>query len=238
VKIVELLPDGEQMLLRAGVGWREGLVGRATEPAASNSEVGYAVRYEAPVVVEDVHAETRFEPSELIRDHGIVSGMTVVIYGQEEEEEEEPFGVLCAHSASRRTFSEDDVNFLQAVANVLAWAVERNETERRLEEVREAERSRIARDLHDEALQDLTDALVEAQLARATPPEDPKLPQRLEMLVAALDRIGPQLRGAIYDLRLKEEQDRPFSELVESLVRLQNSMSPEAEIRLELQRAS
>ena len=232
VKIVELLPDGEQMLLRAGVGWREGLVGRATEPAASNSEVGYALRYEAPVVVEDVHAETRFEPSELIRDHGIVSGMTVVIYGQEEEEE--PFGVLCAHSASRRTFSEDDVNFLQAVANVLAWAVERNETERRLEEVREAERSRIARDLHDEALQDLTDALVEAQLARATPPEDPKLPQRLEMLVAALDRVGPQLRGAIYDLRLEAEQERPFSELLEALVRLQNSMNPEAEVRLDL----
>ena len=232
VKIVELLPDGEQMLLRAGVGWREGLVGRATEPAASNSEVGYALRYEAPVVVEDVHAETRFEPSELIRDHGIVSGMTVVIYGQEEEEE--PFGVLCAHSASRRTFSEDDVNFLQAVANVLAWAVERNETERRLEEVREAERSRIARDLHDEALQDLTDALVEAQLARATSPEDPKLPQRLEMLVAALDRVGPQLRGAIYDLRLEAEQERPFSELLEALVRLQNSMNSEAEVRLDL----
>ena len=230
VKIVELLPDGEEMLLRAGVGWREGLVGRATEPAASNSEVGYALRYEAPVVVEDVHAETRFEPSELIRDHGIVSGMTVVIHGQEEE----PFGVLCAHSASRRTFSEDDVNFLQAVANVLASAVERNETERRLEEVREAERSRVARDLHDEALQDLTDALVEAQLARATPPEDPKLPQRLEMLVAALDRVGPQLRGAIYDLRLEAEQERPFSELLEGLVRLQNSMNPEAEVRLDL----
>jgi signal transduction histidine kinase len=125
------------------------------------------------------------------------------------------------------------VNFLQAVANVRATAIERKEAEQRLEEVREAERSRIARDLHDEAMQGLTDALVEVQLARATSPEDPRLPQRLELLVAALDRVGPQLRGAIYDLRLQEEQGRPFSELVESLVRLQNSMAPEAEVRLD-----
>ena len=227
VKVVEPLPDGEEMLLRAGVGWRAGLVGRATESAKPDSEAGYTIGHEGPVIVADVHAETRFEPSELIAEHGITSGMTVVIYGQEE-----PFGVLCAHSTSRRTFSDDDANFLQAVANVLASAIERQRAEERLEEVREAERSRIARDLHDEALQDLTDALVEAQLARATPPEDPKLPQRLEMLVAALDRIGPQLRGAIYDLRLQEEQDKSFSELLESLVRLQNSMNPDAEVRL------
>jgi signal transduction histidine kinase len=164
----------------------------------------------------------------LVQEHGVVSGMTVVIHSRED-----PFGVLCAHAKRRRTFSEDDVNFLQAVANVLATAIERKEAEQRLEEVREAERSRIARDLHDEAMQDLTDALVEAQLARATSPEDPRLPQRLELLVAALDRVGPQLRGTIYDLRLQEEQGRPFSELVESLVRLQNSMAPEAEVRLD-----
>jgi signal transduction histidine kinase len=55
------------------------------------------------------------------------------------------------------------VNFLQAVANVLATAVEREEAEEKLHEVREAERSRIARDLHDEALRVLTYAVVEAQ---------------------------------------------------------------------------
>ena len=186
-KIVEPLSGGEQMLLKAGVGWRAGLVGSATELVSPDSEAGYTIRSEEPVVVEDIHADTRFEPSELILEHGIVSAMMVPIHGQEE-----PFGMLCAHSTSRRTFSEEDANFLQAVANVLALAIERNSTQERLEEVKEAERSRIARDLHDEALQDLTDALVEAQLARATPPEDPRLPQRLELLVAALDRIGPQ----------------------------------------------
>jgi DNA-binding NarL/FixJ family response regulator len=125
------------------------------------------------------------------------------------------------------------VNFLQAVANVLAMAIERKETEERLEEVREAERSRIARDLHDEALQDLTDAVVEAQYAQSIS-EEPEPTRRLGRLVAALKRVGPQLRGAIYDLRLGREQDKPFDELLESLVELQRSMAPECDIRLEM----
>jgi signal transduction histidine kinase len=54
------------------------------------------------------------------------------------------------------------VSFVQSVANVLASAVQCSRAEQRLPEVREAERSRIARDLHDEALQELTDALVRA----------------------------------------------------------------------------
>jgi PAS domain S-box-containing protein len=231
VKIVEPLPDGEEMLLRAGVGWREGLVGRATESAGSDSEAGYSMRYEEPVIVEDVNTERRFEPSELMADHGIRSGMTVVIHGQEEH-----FGVLCAHSASSRSFSEDDANFLQAVANVLATPIERKRAQERLEEVRELERSRIARDLHDDALQDLSGALVDAQLLRRSVLEDPEEAARqAEQLLASLDRIGPRLRGAIYDLRLESEQNRPFSELLEALIKLQSAISTECEISLEVQ---
>jgi len=66
--------------------------------------------------------------------------MSVVIHGLER-----PLGALCAHSRSLRSFSEDDINFLQSVANVLATAIERQGTQERVEDVREAERSRIAR---------------------------------------------------------------------------------------------
>jgi hypothetical protein len=91
----------------------------------------------------------------------LVSGIIAVIHSREE-----PFGVLCAHSNIHRAFTEDDMSFMQAVANVLGGAIERNEAQERLEEVREAERSRLARDLHDEALQDLSGAMAEVQLAR------------------------------------------------------------------------
>ena len=228
VKIVELLPGGEELLMRAGMGWEEGLVGSARESAGLGSQAGYTLLVNEPVIVEDLSTETRFNPPPLVQERGGVSGMTVVIPGREE-----PFGVLGAHSRSRRTFSEDDVNFLQAVANVLATAIERHETEKKFLEVREAERSRIARDIHDEVLQDLSGALVEARQLQSIS-ESPESARRLVRLVATLDRIGQQLRGAIYDLRLEGEQDELFPKLLESLVELHRGMAPECHIALEV----
>lgn len=122
VKIFELQPDGKSLLLRAGVGWKEGLVGQAT--VRLDSPAGYTLASEEPVILKDLLSETRFNAPPLLRDHGVKSGITVVIHGQEQ-----PFGVLGADTTKRRTFSTDDVNFLQAVANVLATAIERRRTE-------------------------------------------------------------------------------------------------------------
>ena len=101
--------------------------------------------------------------------------------------------MICADTTSHRTFSEDDINFLQAVANVLAMAIER-EAQEKLDEVREAERSRIARDLHDDALQDLSGALVDAQRLKALS-TDSEASRLSERLLATLDRVGPHLKG-------------------------------------------
>jgi DNA-binding NarL/FixJ family response regulator/signal transduction histidine kinase len=159
--------------------------------------------------------------------------MSVVIHGQEE-----PFGVLSAYTREHGTFSEDDVDFLQAVANVLATAIEGEEAQQKLDEVREAERSRIARDLHDDALQDLAQAMAHAQLAR-TSAQEPELSQslseRLDRLSGALGRVERQVRAAIYDLGLEGERERPFCELLEVLLELHRSMAPELEIRLDIQ---
>jgi DNA-binding NarL/FixJ family response regulator/signal transduction histidine kinase len=217
------------MLLRAGVGWKEGLVGSATESAGLGSQAGYTLLVNEPVIVEDLSTETRFRSPPLVQECGAGSGMTVVISARAE-----PFGVLGAHTKSRRTFSEDDANFLQSVANVLATAIEREETEQRVEEGREAERSRIAQDMHDEPLQDLTDALVQAQEIQQSISEDPQQTLRFARLITTLDRIGPQLRGAIYDLRLEGEQAKLFPELLESLVELHRAMAPESDIAFEV----
>ena len=225
-KIMELL-SGEELLMRAGVGWREGIVGSLAERAGFGSQAGYTLLAEEPVVAEDLETETRFSPSALLREHEVRCGVSVVIYGREK-----PFGVLGAHTRGRRTFSGDDVNFLQAVANVLAARVEREVAEEQLQGIREAERSRVARDLHDEALGDLTYALAEAQHIQSISTE-PGPTERLDRLVSALKRVGPQLRGAIYDLRLGAERDRSFSGLLESLVVLHRGMAPELEITLE-----
>ena len=227
-EIVELLPGGEELLLRSGVGFEEGLVGRTIESAGLGSQAGYTLLSEEPVIAENFGAETRFRPAPLVHERGGVSGMTVVIPGRVGA-----FGVLGAFATKHMAFSEDDANFLQAVANVLATAIERQGAEELVKEGREAERSRIARDLHDEALQDLTDALGEAQQIQSFS-EDPQQTVRLAHLIATLDRIGPQLRGAVYDLRLEAEKERLFPELLEALVELHRSMAPESDITLEV----
>jgi PAS domain S-box-containing protein len=228
-QVLQLLPDGQELLLRAGVGWKQGLVGNATIKTDLGSQAGYTLLCSEPVIVENLRTEARFRASPHLHEHGVVSGMSVVIHGRER-----PFGVLGAHTKNRRTFTTDDANFLQTVANVLTTAIERKEAEEKLNEVREAERQRMARDLHDQAFRDVSYALVEAQHIQAIS-KDSEPAHRLGLLVAALKRAGQELRGAIYDLRLGGEQDRPFSELLEPLVELHREMAPDCDIRLDVQ---
>ena len=97
-EVLELSANREALLLRAGVGWKLGHVGRTTVGTGRDSAAGYTLLAAAePVLVEDVAAETRFSASDLLREHGIVSGISVVIPGRER-----PYGVLGAHATSRR----------------------------------------------------------------------------------------------------------------------------------------
>ena len=131
-KVLELLPDGDALILRAGVGWKkEYPVGQTTVSAGKESQAGFTLLSEEPVVVEDLRTETRFSSPPLLHEHGVVGGMTVIIRGRER-----PYGILGAHTTSVRRFATDDVNFLRAVANVLAEAIGRKHAE---DEVRQSE---------------------------------------------------------------------------------------------------
>lgn len=123
-KVLELLPDGNALFLRAGVGWQSGLVGQATVSTGIDSQAGYTLFSQGPVIVSDLRTETRFNGPPLLHNHKVISGISVVIHGKEH-----PFGVLGAHTTSKRTFTKDDISFLQAIANVLATAIERQRVE-------------------------------------------------------------------------------------------------------------
>jgi PAS domain S-box-containing protein len=131
-KVLELLPEGNSLLLRAGFGWKEGLVGQEKVSAGTQSQAGYSLLSNQPVIVEDLQTETRFIGPSLLLEHGVVSGMSVIIPGRDR-----PFGVLGAHTVKRRAFNKDDIHFLESVANVLSEAIERKRTEQALRESEE-----------------------------------------------------------------------------------------------------
>lgn len=128
-KVLELLPGEDSLLLRAGVGWRPGSAGMVRVDSGMDSQAGYTLASDAPVIVSNLQTETRFRGPALLHEHGVVSGISVVIWGNER-----PFGVLGAHTTTARIFNENDTNFLQTVAHILAAALERArlEDERRM----------------------------------------------------------------------------------------------------------
>ncbi len=134
VKILEFRPQRGDLLLRAGVGWQEGVVGRATVPADGNSQAGFTLQHKDPVIVEDLRTETRFQPPALLREHQVISGVSLII-----GELDRPFGVLGVHSPHARRFPISDIYFLQGVANLLGGLIKRHAIEAQLAQVQKME---------------------------------------------------------------------------------------------------
>ena len=123
-EVLEHWSDQGVLFLRAGVGWKEGWVGHKSVPDGAGSQGGYTLLQDNPVIAEDIHNETRFSPPALLTEHNAVGGMTGAIPGTGR-----PFGVLGIHTDRMQRFSADDAHFLEAVANVLATAVQRTRAE-------------------------------------------------------------------------------------------------------------
>ena len=106
---------------------------------------------------------------------------------------------------------------------------ERRRAEEELSEIRRAERRRIARDLHDMVLQDLSGALQSLRLNHLQAKRS-GASLDFEEELEALGRATSGLRSAIYDLR--QEKERPFVKSLESLVELNRQANPGCKIRL------
>lgn len=124
--LFELLPDGRAVFC-AGVGWRNDLVGGPTMELRAGTPAGQVILDQVPILIDDLRTDTRFTALSVAREHGVVSSLSVPIYGPTR-----PLGVLAVHSVRPRPFPESDVHFVQAVANVVALVMERHRQEQRL----------------------------------------------------------------------------------------------------------
>jgi two-component sensor histidine kinase len=126
-KVMEYIPAENELLVRAGVGWDAGVVGKARVGADLASPAGFALRTGKPVISNHLEDEERFRTPELLRQHGIHRAMNVILQG-----DGRPFGVLEVDSRSDDKFVEHDLAFLQGTANILGMAIERDRHERSL----------------------------------------------------------------------------------------------------------
>ena len=120
-KVLELLPGGDGLLVRAGVGWGPDVVGKATIGADRRSPAGYALQTGEPVVSADLSQEPRFDVPPVLREHGIRSAVNVIIRGEGRSRS------ACWRWTAARSvhFTQDDINFLQSCANLIAAAIDR-----------------------------------------------------------------------------------------------------------------
>jgi signal transduction histidine kinase/ActR/RegA family two-component response regulator len=121
-KVMALQEDGETLLVRAGVGWKPGIVGELTLRVADNTSEGLALKTGKPMISPNIATETRFEYPAFLVDNGVQAVANVVIIGGEGKP---PFGILQIDSRVPRQFTDDDTVFLRSYANLIAAAVDR-----------------------------------------------------------------------------------------------------------------
>ncbi|HZE06289.1 MAG TPA: EAL domain-containing protein, partial [Solirubrobacteraceae bacterium] len=121
--VIEHLPARNAFAFRVTHGLR-GISPETLVPTGAGSQAGYSLLHGVPVIVADWETERRFARSPVLTRHGARSGLTVIIQGRRE-----PYGVLGLHSTQLRRLTPGDVDFVQALANVLGDVMERQLTD-------------------------------------------------------------------------------------------------------------
>jgi PAS domain S-box-containing protein len=139
VEISEILQQTNgQLVLVEGVGWNADEMWSAKKGRA-DTQAAFTLTSGQPVVCPDVTTETRFSPAQVLLQHGIVCGATVVIQSGDAA----PWGILGAHSRVKRAFTTTDTDFLRSMAIILGQAIERSRADEELR-TRAAQQSAIA----------------------------------------------------------------------------------------------
>ena len=117
-KVCQYRPDHDDLLIVAGYGWNEGVVGHVISRADASSPQGRAFVTGSPSICKDLRQDSQFKLPSFYAEHGVVSTIDVLIRGVLK-----PFGVLEIDSDERQDYDDQDIIFLTGFANILAEAV-------------------------------------------------------------------------------------------------------------------
>lgn len=118
VKVLQYRPRTADLLVVAGIGWGEGVVGIAALSADLRSAPGRAFQTAEPVTIKNLNEQEEYIRSDFLKQHDIISltNVPVLIDGA-------AWGVLEVDSTTPRGFNEDATDFLTAVAALIGALV-------------------------------------------------------------------------------------------------------------------
>ena len=120
-KILEIESARDTALVRAGFGWKPGVVGQVRVDLSEHSSESFALGAGKPVIVDDIETEQRFKFPEFMRDHRVVALVNVPILLPGGE----AFGLLQVDAQRPRRFGEEDIAFLRTYCMVLGPVIDR-----------------------------------------------------------------------------------------------------------------
>src|SRR5215203_5052014 len=182
-KVLEYMPSENRLLVRAGVGWDEGVVGTATVGADLESPAGFALSTGKPVISNHLENEDRFRTPELLVEHGIRRAMNVILQG-----DGSPFGVLEVDSRSEGEFGQHDIAFLQGAANILGMAIEQQQYQRKLKAA--LDRHQILLKEVNHRVKNSLQVVASMLQLQATAVGDPELTERLNEASSRVNPVG------------------------------------------------
>ncbi len=118
-KVCRYRSEENDLLVEAGVGWHQGVIGRVVSQANESSPQGRAFITEEPVICSDLNKDSSFVLPAFYAEHGIISTVDVVI----KKKDGQPYGILEIDNPVQHNYDRHDIDFLTGFANVLAEAV-------------------------------------------------------------------------------------------------------------------
>jgi two-component sensor histidine kinase/ActR/RegA family two-component response regulator len=118
-KVCRYRPEENDLLVEAGVGWHEGVIGCVVSRADESSPQGRAFITGKPSICGDLNKDPSFVLPSFYAEHHIISTVDVII----KKKEGQPYGVLEIDNPVQHDYDHHDIDFLTGFANILAEAV-------------------------------------------------------------------------------------------------------------------
>jgi signal transduction histidine kinase len=210
---------GRDLLMpEAAVGVSREVVAAMSLPIGKDP-AGQAAREQRPVATTDLRVswsdrdDLTSAPVDWIRDYGACLAVPLAVAA-------DLFGVLAVYYRKARPFSDEDVRLAQSFGDQAALAIENARLREQMERSAvAAERSRLARDLHDSVTQSLFAASIQAEALRGTwRPESKEARQSLEDVERLTRGALAEMRTLLLEMRPGALAQTPLHDLLRHLV--------------------